>query len=182
METILQGHLGAHEHVSLDPLATAVRVQGSPHMPRNLVPDADADGVRRRQRAPLQTFEGVDTYQGGVQAFSRVAPAGIAVARFTVPPGQQWRVERLAVKTQSVPATTVLVYVVGSGYTCQAAAEPFPDMFLADASLSGNLDIADQNSPILVPSQHELVVCWTGLTAASVAKCSVSAQYLIEAT
>lgn len=100
------------------------------------------------------------------QARTATADAtGTATVTFdAVPAGQLWLVERFAVSSSSSTQTTCQIY----------AGDPAPAN-LVDGTTSGNLDVADEASPILIDSSLSLNAQWTG--ASSGASCTVTVQY-----
>lgn len=81
-----------------------------------------------------------------------------------VPAGMFWLVERITVLCTSTTPTTAYVY----------EGDPAPGNF-RDGTSRGNLDVADESSPILVDSTRYLTVEWTGASAGAVG--TVTVQY-----
>lgn len=95
------------------------------------------------------------------------AAGGLASVEFDGPEtGLLWLIERITVHSSSTSATTCSVY----------AGQPAPAN-LADRSWSGNNDIADETSPILLESSQPLVLVWEGASAG--ARCTASIQYRV---
>ena len=92
-------------------------------------------------------------------------PAGQCSIQVQVPADQWWLIDRFAIRTNSVAASTFFVY--GGGNQPQ-------DEDLLDGSSSGNLDVADNNAPDRFFPGQIVTLRWTGLTAGSV--CKVRAQ------
>lgn len=96
------------------------------------------------------------------------APAGasgtIGVTFDPVPPGYFWLLQRFTVLCTSSTKTRAMVY----------AGDPAAQNLL-DGTEVGNLDIADEQSPILLDSNTALTVQWTGASAGAVG--TVRVQY-----
>ena len=99
---------------------------------------------------------------------SQPAPAsGVVTLTFAqVPDGQLWRVERITVTSTSSTNTTAVVY---SG--------DLDTTNIVDGTASGNLDIADQLSPIVVDSTLSLTIAWSGVSVGAL--CTARIQYQI---
>jgi hypothetical protein len=99
-------------------------------------------------------------------AASTPAAAGgtCSVTLDPVPAGYFWLVERITVLNTSSTATTAYVY----------EGDPAPGNF-RDGTSRGNLDVADESSPILVDSTRYLTVLWTGASNGAVG--TVTVQY-----
>ena len=120
------------------------------------------------------TFAGVGSTGAGLvvvdyrREAKRTTPAdgtGVMLVTFDpVPAGLLWLVQRVTVTTTSTTQTQAGVY----------AGDPTPAN-LVDGTNSGNLDVADQASPILVDSSVSLNVQWTGASAGAVG--TVTVQY-----
>ena len=105
-------------------------------------------------------------YRSVSQSTDPADAAGVIVATFDpVPPGLIWLVERMTVTTTSAPPTIAMVYA-GAASSSN----------LVDGSSSGNLDTADEASPILIESNTSLTVVWTGAAAGAVGTCRVQYQ------
>lgn len=92
-------------------------------------------------------------------------PDGIMLATFDpVPPGNFWLLERITVSTTSTTGTRALVY----------AGAPSAGNFV-DGTERGDLDTADEASPILIESSLSLLVIWTGASPGAVG--TVRIQY-----
>ena len=101
---------------------------------------------------------------------SAPATAGVAEVSLALPPqGKVYLVQRIAISTNSSAATTCSVYVGAPGDLSA------PN--LIDYSYDGNTDIADENSPILIPSGQTLTLVWASMSAGAVASARV--QYLV---
>lgn len=83
------------------------------------------------------------------------------------PTTQGWLIMRIAIASTSVAASTCRVYK-----------DAVADENLKDASENGNLDIADENSPIWIPPNSRLIVRWTGLTPNAVVAANIQYQTL----
>ena len=80
--------------------------------------------------------------------------AGLMSVTFEpVPPGYLWLIQRATVSTTSTAATRAMMY----------AGAPSPQNFV-DGTNSGNLDISDENAPIMLDSSTQLLIQWTGAT------------------
>jgi hypothetical protein len=82
-----------------------------------------------------------------------------------VPAGYLWLVQRITVLTDSTTPTQATVY---AGY-------PSPQNFV-DGTERGNLDTADESSPILIDSSVSLAVVWTGASLGSTAHARIQYQ------
>lgn len=88
---------------------------------------------------------------------------GVATVTLTpAPVGSVLRVERISISTTSTQATTCSVYVG----TVNAAN-------LMDYSSNGNLDVADESHPILVPGGTPLTLQWNSMSPGSTASARV---------
>jgi len=92
-------------------------------------------------------------------------PAGQCSIQRQVPADQWWLIDRIAIRTNSVAASTFFVYGGGNNPN---------DEDLLDGSSSGNLDVADNNAPDRFFPGQIVTFRWTGLTALSV--CKIRAQ------
>lgn len=96
-------------------------------------------------------------------------PAGADGQLVTVfdapPPGLLWLIGRMTIFTTSATGTTCGIY----------AGSPTPTN-LVDGSNSGNLDVADESSPILLDSGAQLTVVWDGASAGAVGTCRIQYQ------
>jgi hypothetical protein len=96
-------------------------------------------------------------------------PAGQVSAQVQVPVDQWWEIERMTIRTNSVAGSTFFVYTGSSNPQ---------DEDLVDGSSSGNLDVADNNSPARAFPGQIVTFRWTGLTAGSVAKVHANGKIL----
>jgi hypothetical protein len=99
----------------------------------------------------------------------RVVADGAGVAEAVFAPadmGTYWLIDRITVSSDSVAASEARVYV-----------GPVLDENLTDFTSNGNLAIADESSPILVPGGDEVRVVWSSATAAAV--CVAVLQYRV---
>lgn len=104
-------------------------------------------------------------YQSKFKTTAPGTASGILTATFDpVPPGLFWLIGRMTIVTTSITPTACAVY--------DGASTP---QNLVDGSSSGNLDTADENSPILVESNNTLTVVWTGASVGAVG--TVRVQY-----
>jgi hypothetical protein len=95
------------------------------------------------------------------------APAAGGSCSLTLEPvdaGYLWLVQRITVLCTSTTPTTAYVY----------EGDPAPGNF-RDGTSRGNLDVADEASPILVDSTRYLTVVWQGASAGAVG--TVTVQY-----
>lgn len=96
-----------------------------------------------------------------------VDATGIVTLTFPqVVDGQLWRVERITVTSTSLVPTSAVVYA-GDVTTGN----------VVDGTDSGNLDISDELSPILVDSTLALTIQWSGVSLGKV--CTARIQYQI---
>lgn len=94
---------------------------------------------------------------------------GIITCFFSfVPNGLFWAVDRISVKSDSATPTTCTVYV-----------GQIADEYIMDQTNAGNLNIADETSPIYVPPGQQLIIQWTGASVGAVGKATV--QYQVRA-
>ncbi|NUP79746.1 MAG: hypothetical protein HOV96_19595 [Nonomuraea sp.] len=77
-----------------------------------------------------------------------------------VPDGELWFVDRLRVMCNSTSNTIAYVYANGS----------LADDFVEDGTLTGNFDVADNASPLLLLTGEPLTIQWTGASAGAVAR------------
>jgi hypothetical protein len=109
------------------------------------------------------------TVRDYVSTFQVTKPAdatGVMTATFDpVPPGLFWLIERITVSTTSATPTTVMVY----------AGDPSPYTYV-DGSAAGNLDVADESSPILVNSATSLTAVWAGASVGAVGTIRIQYQ------
>jgi hypothetical protein len=82
-----------------------------------------------------------------------------------VPPGLLWLLQRTAVSTTSTTPTRALLY----------AGAAVPQNFL-DGTERGNLDVADNASPVLVESSTSLTVQWTGASPGAIGTIRIQYQ------
>ena len=100
----------------------------------------------------------------------RTAPAagGVCTATFdNVETDQQWLIERIAISNTSSNRTLCSVYDAGVS-----------PQNLRDYSKFGNSDIADENSPIVIPSGSQCVVQWSNCNNGDVG--TVTIQYRVQ--
>ena len=94
-----------------------------------------------------------------------VEAGGIITATFLAPgPGYQWLIQRITVSCTSTTPTVATCY--------DSTVSP---AYIVDTTPRGNLDIADENSPILIDTLRALVVQWTNVSAG--ASATVRIQY-----
>lgn len=132
-------------------------------------PAAGAPPIAQQAAAP-QTPGGYSVLDvlDRTQVCATVAANGLVTVTFDpVNSGQVWQVGRMVVYSSSAAATVAFVYV----------GDPQVQN-LRDASASGNLDIADNASPLLVPGSRSLVVQWVGASDGATALCSIQGQVL----
>lgn len=100
-------------------------------------------------------------------ATTQPAPAsGVAQGELpAVPDGYLWLVDRMTVMCDSAAPTQATVY----------AGAPSPLNFV-DGTSRGNLDVADETSPILVETGESLTVLWSGCTPGAVGTIRVQYQ------
>ncbi len=80
--------------------------------------------------------------------------AGVADIVFGPPPSDgYWLIERIVVVTNSAAATEARMFTGDAD-----------DANLEDGTSTGNLDIADETQPIVVPGGSEFRIRWTGGT------------------
>lgn len=79
-----------------------------------------------------------------------------------VPQGTAWLVERVLVITNSATPTTCFIFLGEAR-----------DQNLIEGTNSGNLDVADEASPIMVPGNTELRVRWGGASDGAIGTCRV---------
>jgi hypothetical protein len=94
------------------------------------------------------------------RAYKRSDPAAggtCTVILDPVPDGETWRVERLVVTCTSTSVPLVRVY-----------AGAVADFNVVDATAAGNLDIADEDPPLLLTQGEQLICVWTGATDGAV--------------
>lgn len=83
---------------------------------------------------------------------------------------QLWYVDRITVKARAgiqnaaFPASSSQAFA----YVGTDASSAVDDRNLADLTLVGNLDIADENAPILVDNGQVLVLAWTNATVGAI--------------
>lgn len=112
-------------------------------------------------REPIPVDSSTDPRQAAANG------AGVAQAVFgPVQPGYQWRVERIAISSDSALASAFTMYL-----------ETIDPTNIVESTPSGNNDIADETQPILVPEGSRLLAVWTGATPGAL--CSVRIQYTI---
>jgi hypothetical protein len=104
----------------------------------------------------------VDKFAGGGDTAPADASGVLEWLSSVVPAGQQWEVERISISTTSGAPTTAFVYV----------GDPVPRN-LVDGSSSGNLDVADETQPIVVPGGQRLRIRWTGASLGAVGSARV---------
>lgn len=94
--------------------------------------------------------------------------SGICVVQFgPVPAGQLWAAERYTVDCTSSTATDCFVYV----------GQDIRPVNLRDATGSGNLDIADNNAPLLIPGSLFVFFQWLSASVGALATASI--QYKV---
>lgn len=136
------------------PPATGV-VTTAPSGPPGIAGGATTRGATQAVTAPLS---------------SAPAAGGLATVALPVcPNGKVYLVQRIGISTTSTQATTCSVYV---GPPNDLSPEN-----LMDYSNNGNSDIADENSPILVPGGQTLTLQWSSMSAGSIGSSRV--QYLV---
>lgn len=98
---------------------------------------------------------------------SAPAPAsGIITLTFDpVGPGVLWLVQRITVLCTSTTQTAAVVYA--------GAVDPSN---MVDGTSSGNLDTADESSPVLVDSSISLTIQWTGASPGAIATARIQYQ------
>jgi hypothetical protein len=99
---------------------------------------------------------------------SETAPGG-GVVTLTFPQvadGQLWRIERITVTSTSAVPTSAVVYAGDIDATN-----------VVDGTGAGNLDIADELSPIVLDSTLALTIQWAGVSLGAV--CTARIQYQI---
>ena len=102
-------------------------------------------------------------------AYVTTTPAGAdgtMTATFPyVPAGYIWLVQRITVLCTSSTSTRAMVY----------AGSPAAQNFL-DGTDRGNIDTADESSPILLESSLSLIVVWTGASVGAVGTARIQYQ------
>lgn len=89
-----------------------------------------------------------------LRAEAVIDATGVALVTFRrPPPGFFYLIERIAVSSTSALNTVASVYV--------GTVDP---MNLIDFTQTGNGDIADEDSPILIGEQEDVLIQWTGGT------------------
>lgn len=112
-------------------------------------------------REPIPVDSSTDPRQAQFDA------GGIAVVNFgPVQPGYQWRVERIAISSDSALASAFTLYL-----------DSIDPTNIVESSPSGNSDIADETQPILVPEGSRLIGRWTGGTPGALASARI--QYTV---
>lgn len=101
-----------------------------------------------------------------------VSPAAGADGKCTLQltaadPGNVWLCDRYTVENTSTTATVAIVYL----------GDPSPQN-LRDVTGSGNLDVADNNSPLIVPGTRYLTVVWQGCSVGAVGTFSLQYRLL----
>jgi hypothetical protein len=92
------------------------------------------------------------------------AVGGVAVVSFgPVPQGRLWLLQRYVVS--ATPAV---------GAACSLYLDQVATPFLEDGTISGDLDVADGDPPILVPSGSVILFAWAG---AATSRCYARVQY-----
>lgn len=99
-------------------------------------------------------------------ASSEPAAGGTARVSFDGPDSSRlWLVERIAISCTSSTATSARVYAGDVG-----------PLFLVDSTESGNADIADETSPVLVESTRPLIIVWSGVQDGATATATIQYQ------
>jgi hypothetical protein len=89
------------------------------------------------------------------------AAGGTCLAQLpVVPDGELWFVNRLVVLCNSTSNTIAYVYANGQ----------LADDFVEDGTLTGNFDVADNASPLLLLTGEQLTVQWNGASNGAIGR------------
>lgn len=100
-------------------------------------------------------FRVIDFRDASVLSATVANAAGTMTATFEeVGPGYWWEIERLSVQSDSALASTVKIYAGDPGFKKN----------FRDSTVSGNLAVSDNASPIRLSAAQQLTVVWSGAT------------------
>jgi hypothetical protein len=117
--------------------------------------------VARESGAGLQIVD----YRARSVSATADATGTITAAFPTVDDGYLWLVERITVLCTSATPTQAVAY----------AGEPIAQN-MVDGTSRGNLDTADQSSPVLIDSSIALTIQWTGASAGAIGVARIQYQ------
>lgn len=133
----------------------------------NIVNGRRLDGLPTATRESALLTREVITRQARDRVRVTADAAGVAEAVFApADMGTYWLIDRITVSSNSAAATEARVYV-----------GPVIDENLTDYTANGNLAIADESSPILVPGGDEVRVVWSSATVGAI--CVAVLQYRV---
>lgn len=99
---------------------------------------------------------------------SAAASGNVATTTFpAVPTGFLWLVGRITVVSNSTTPTSLGIYL-----------DTVANGSLLDYTLSGNSDVADENTPIVITAGHKLVANWTNASNGSIGTCNLQYQLI----
>lgn len=128
-----------------------------------LIPGPTAGGGVTLVDSPAAVYQDVKAAAGTT---AQVVFTGPAAPYF-------WWVDRITVKARAAVGTTDPAGFPASSSQAFVFVGTDPtgavqDRYLADTTLVGNLDIADQNQPVTVDSGQVLVIVWTNTTPGAI--------------
>jgi hypothetical protein len=130
--------------------------------------DLGAAGWQRTAGRGYSAFIDSDRYSRQVTTPAATA-SGVITASFPpVAAGRLWLVERFVVVCTSSTATVATFY-----------ADAVSILTIVEGTASGNFDIADENSPLVVDPLSTLIVQWQGAALGAVGTCRAQIRELI---